>query len=205
METYTCGERQVPTRQEYQQYDRIWQRVSPELTPYPEIRSEQSSTSALMRLERLPGAVPDPCCMGTEAQQSLEVLRGFLDEECRQRQFYLAAQRRQTCPERAVLMGRLAEECLGSIRQLMAACYLITGRDIVPEVRSALPVSGEWRSLLRACYHQEACDRFNYTRAAEEAADLCVGELLHRLAERSQEQAELLFRELSRHMCRRRS
>ena len=116
MEAYTCGERQTDSREDYQLYDRIWQRVSPELNPYPNIRAEQgaqgtggpapqmespvapvplappaaggqSSSAAPAAPEgtNLPGAFPDPCCMGTAAQQSLGVLQGFLDEENHQR------------------------------------------------------------------------------------------------------------------------
>ena len=43
MEAYTCGERQTDSREDYQLYDRIWQRVSPELNPYPNIRAEQGA------------------------------------------------------------------------------------------------------------------------------------------------------------------
>ena len=204
METYTCGE-----RQDYQQYDRIWQRVSPELNPYPEIRAEQAAEQivalapAAGQLENLPGAVADPCCMGTQARQSLGVLQGFLNEECRQRTVYLTQSRRQSRQERAALMRRMAEISLENIRQLMAACFLITGQCSRPVVQAADGERVDWCRLLRFCYHEEVCDRLNYTRAAEEAVDLCVRELFSRLAETSRQQAEELFDELSRLMCHR--
>ena len=36
----------------------------------------------------LPGAEGDPCCMGTEAADSVEVLQGFLREELGDAQVY---------------------------------------------------------------------------------------------------------------------
>ena len=214
METYTCGERQPASRQDYQQYDRIWQRVSPELTPYPDLRGARAPTQTTVastamappavRLETLPGAIADPCCMGTQAQQSLGVLQGFVDEECRQRTVYLAQVRRQLRPGRAALLRRMAEQSLQHIQQLMTAYYLITGQCLRPVAQQVNVSDMTWCDLLRASYHEEVCDRFNYMRASEEALDPCVKELFSRLADASQAQAEVLFDELSRHMCRQR-
>jgi len=212
METYPCGERQT-AHQDYRQYDRIWQRVSPELDPYPELRAESGAMSVsaepsagalAIPEDRLPGAVPDPCCMSSLARQSLGVLQGFLDEECRQRTAYLLAARRQTRPERGALLRRMAERSLEHIRRLMAAGYLITGRCLRPLSRECARLESDWCPLLRGFYHGESCDRLNYARAADEAEDECLGALFRQLSEASREQAEELFEELSRQMCRRR-
>lgn len=242
MEQYTCGERQA-ARQDYQQYDRIWQRVSPELDPYPEVRAAmapapsagtgtaagtvngaaagsapavpsipavpavpatpvQPVTPAAPAASALPGDISDPCCMGTEAQLSLGVLQGFLEEECRQRMVYLAYARRMN--DRSGLLRRLADQSLVHIKKLAAAHYLITGRCVHPLAQSPAVQPYTWCQLLRFCYHQEACDRFNYLRAADETTDPCLTELFQDLAEASGEAADELFQELSRLMCRQR-
>ena len=74
---------------DYRMYDRIWQRVAPELNPYPEVRQAEGAggtESAALgdtgeNLEHLPGAQSDPCCMGSAAMDSLQVLTGFLEDE----------------------------------------------------------------------------------------------------------------------------
>ena len=73
-----------PEIYDFRQHDRLWQRVGPGLEPYPETTAE-----AMPRREelppaqesQLPGAEPNPCCMGSEASVSVEVLQGFLREE----------------------------------------------------------------------------------------------------------------------------
>ena len=59
-----------PVTYDYRLYDRIWQRVSPELVPYPALRSGEESAPAVPPAPdapALPGALPDPCCMGSAA------------------------------------------------------------------------------------------------------------------------------------------
>ena len=80
-----------PEIYDFRQHDRLWQRVGPGLEPYPETTAE-----AMPRREelppaqesQLPGAEPNPCCMGSEASVSVEVLQGFLREELGDAQVY---------------------------------------------------------------------------------------------------------------------
>ena len=66
-----------PEIYDFRQHDRLWQRVGPGLEPYPETTAE-----AMPRREelppaqesQLPGAEPNPCCMGSEARELLAVL-----------------------------------------------------------------------------------------------------------------------------------
>ena len=75
-----------PEVYDYRQYDRIWQRVAPNLEPYPEVRQGETAvpavqtgalpagtdalTPAQVRQEsQLPGAEADPCCMGSAAAE----------------------------------------------------------------------------------------------------------------------------------------
>ena len=68
-----------PEIYDFRQHDRLWQRVGPGLEPYPETTAE-----AMPRREelppaqesQLPGAEPNPCCMGSEARELLAVLEG---------------------------------------------------------------------------------------------------------------------------------
>ena len=76
---------------DYRRCARVWQRVDPTLDPYPDVRAAAAMAAdtpgdGLSAAERnaeltLPGAQADPCCMGTAALESLEVLQGFIREE----------------------------------------------------------------------------------------------------------------------------
>ena len=126
-----------PEIYDYRQYDRLWQRVAPALEPYPGMGREETPAAdgaALARQEsRLPGAVQNPCCMGSAAQESLEVLAGFIEEElANQRQ--MQALSRQ-CPTWARQQLReLAAADGAHARRLMAVYYLITGECYRPNV-----------------------------------------------------------------------
>lgn len=77
-----------PEIYDFRQHDRLWQRVGPGLEPYPETTAE-----AMPRREelppaqesQLPGAEPNPCCMGSEARELLAVLEGYIEEELEDR------------------------------------------------------------------------------------------------------------------------
>ena len=77
-----------PEIYDFRQHDRLWQRVGPGLEPYPETTAE-----AMPRREelppaqesQLPGAEPNPCCMGSEAMELLTVLEGYIEEELEDR------------------------------------------------------------------------------------------------------------------------
>ena len=210
METSTYGQPAAAGGQDYQQYDRIWQRVSPELNPYPEVRAESAGTAGqsggapALRQAGAPEDRPEtglgPCCMGTAAQQSLQVLQGFLDWEWRQRCVYLAQAGLQRRGDRAALLRRMAARSRLHVRKLMAACYLITGQCCQPAAQTVQPQESGWAQLLREFYHEESCDSINYRRAAEETTDLCLAALFRELGEESQTQAVALFRELTRLM-----
>ena len=90
-----------PEIYDFRQHDRLWQRVGPGLEPYPETTAE-----AMPRREelppaqesQLPGAEPNPCCMGSEAMELLAVLEGYIEEELEDRRRYLALSRRRVLP-----------------------------------------------------------------------------------------------------------
>ena len=73
-----------PETYDFRKYDQIWQRVAPNLEPYPDLREPAvpavpplpsggtaSGAPAVPAAETLPGAEQDPCCMGTAAREEL--------------------------------------------------------------------------------------------------------------------------------------
>ncbi len=90
-----------PETYDFRKYDQIWQRVAPNLEPYPDLREPAvpavpplpsggtaSGAPAVPAAETLPGAEQDPCCMGTAAREELEVLEGFIEAELADRRVY---------------------------------------------------------------------------------------------------------------------
>jgi len=183
-----------------EEYDRIWQRVAPELEPYPQLRrgaAEQRETGGAFAL---PGAQADPCCMGSLARESIDVLRGFMEEENESRLFYLHALSCVRNERTAQLLRRLAETEGEHLRQLQAAYYLITGERIAMGTRSSVQPCLSCRALLRAAYHHESCAAFNYLRAADGAEDPCLQQLLRRIGEEEQQHARMLLEHLAKTM-----
>lgn len=164
----------------------IWNRVSPSLQPYP------------VQEEQLPGAQENPCCMGTEALESVAVLRGFVREElCAQRKLSRAC---ALCRDAALrrTFSDFARAATLRTKKLLSALYLITG-----EAYAAEASCGEWcpanrRELLRELYHEAACGGFNYARAAEETADTCLASLLGGFSKEEYRRAERLLDLLAR-------
>ena len=202
----------LPEVYDFRQHDRLWRRVQPGLEPYPEADTSggnQAQTSdagmTLAQESRLPGAEPNPCCMGTEAAELLTVLEGYIADELAERRLYLAlAQRAPVWARQA--MRELAEDEGDHTRQLMTARYLITGQCRQPE---ALPLelvsAGDWCALLRQRYHSEVCGGMNYARTADSTPDHCLAELLNGLSAAEYRHAErirgLLERCLGQRKC----
>lgn len=226
MENTALGGRQnTPTEYDYRMYDRIWQRVSPSLDPYPDVRAAQTGApedSAPQPVpqppsggkaipapamenggneENLPGAEMDPCCMGSVAMESVEVLEGFIEEELAESRCCLALACRTGQPGVVRLLRRTAAEKQAAAQELRTAYYLITGACYTP----AITVEHmKWSCLadaLRSCYHQEACNGFNYQRAADGTTDLCLQKLLSRLSRQSYQRADAVMATLGRILC----
>ena len=176
------------------------------MDPYPlngtaaEAGEEANRGIAVPRREgQLPGAVENPCCMGTAAGEMLEVIGGFIEEEqaiCRK---YRRMLRGAPAREREMLRNMEAEKAY-QIQKLMAVYYLVAGSCY--QVALAWESGGDtqWCALLREQYHQEACSAFNYARAAEGTTDTCLQKLLKALAETSSRHAEALLCMLARAM-----
>jgi len=211
------GQQTPPDIYDYRMYDRIWQRVSPELVPYPQVRSgslmapadpEEGTSAGQMDIntvqdsfsnaasesgQLLPGAQPDPCCMGSAARDSVAVLEGFVEELLAQRRCYLALSQRLRHQEVSRLFSRIARDKLSAAQELRAALFLITGSVYEPTVSVGHRCWKNLAEILRSSYHQEACNGFNYQRAGDETTDPCLQKLLNRLGQQSYRHAEQIM------------
>jgi len=214
--TIFSGQQAPSAAYDYRVYDQVWQRVTPGVDPYAEDAAAPTQETAptvpaapvqaAPRQEgdgesTLPGADVNPCCMGTNAQESVKVLEGFIQEE-------LASSRccwTLSCTIRnqsaTQLMRRIASEKQAAVREMCGAYFLITGSRYTP----AITVEHmHWSCLaeaLRSCYHQEACSGLNYARAADETTDLCLTKLFNRLSEQAYQRADDVMNLLGKIVC----
>ena len=205
-DTYSAlrGDSDMPdATMDYRQYDKIWQRVSPELNPYPEVRMENGGTGGDTEggLENLPGAEMDPCCMGSAAMDSLRILEGFIEDEVAGRCVFLRLSNRVRNPGACRLLRQIAGEKAAHIKQLMAAYYLITGEYYRHTVQVAAPMASGYCAALRSAYHEVACLGFNYMRAADGTADICLQKMFQAMGESAYRHGELLLQLLAKNIC----
>ena len=194
--TTYAGERTAAASpgEDYRQYDRIWQRVSPDLNPYPEARLENSGAGSGEDLEHLPGAQADPCCMGSAAMDVLQVLEGFMEDERAGRDFLLRLARRLHHPQTARALRQMAEKKTVHIRQLAAAYYLTAGSCCARTIQVPAPEAGSTCcEALRSAYHDAACLGLNYLRAADGTEDLCLQHMFEKMGKESFQQADQLL------------
>lgn len=173
---------------DYRRCARVWQRVDPTLDPYPDVRAAAAMAAdtpgdGLSAAERnaeltLPGAQADPCCMGTAALESLEVLQGFIREELADRRIYLFLARHAPTAEARQVFRAIASDEGRHARRLLAAVYLITGERYCPAICYPPLRCDGYCAALRERYHEEVCGGFNYRRASQETLDPCLQQLL---------------------------
>lgn len=173
---------------DYRRCARVWQRVDPTLDPYPDVRAAAAMAAdtpgdGLSAAERnaeltLPGAQADPCCMGTAALESLEVLQDFIREELADRRTYLFLARRAPTAEARQVFRAIASDEGRHARRLLAAVYLITGERYCPAICYPPLRCDGYCAALRERYHEEVCGGFNYHRASQETLDPCLQQLL---------------------------
>ena len=206
---------------DYRMYDRIWQRVSPDLNPYPHIRDgeteitlpEESGEISSPQEERslapiseqqgeVPGEAPmAQCCMGVDARGAMEALKGFLEEELAESRCCMSLSRQVCSRNAARLLCRMAMEKREAARRLQAACYLINGTCCPVEAPLEHTRFSSLAEALRHCYHQDACNGFAYHQAAEGTADPCLAALLEELSRQSYRRADSVMRMLGEVLC----
>ena len=189
-----------PCACDYEACREVWKRVAPGEEPYPMADNANTQMSAQDSELTLPGAEADPCCMGSEASVSVEVLQGFLREELGDAQVYAYLASCTPRRELARAFRALSEDEKRHARDLAAAIYLITGKAYCPRVCVEQPDTCDLCALLRSLYHAEACAGYNYARAGEETLDLCLSKLFAAMSADEYRHAELLMKLLGRKM-----
>lgn len=201
---------------DYARYDRIWQRVAPTMNPYPEIRSAQGAAVPVEAMQMpatqqnmqpqemteqqelsLPGAQANPCCMGSEAQDLVEVLEGFAQEEVADGATYRQLARFAPNRMAAAALRELGRGADQRGRELAAAYYLITGEQKRAVSAAVVLPRLPYRELMRERYHATVCNAFNYARAEDATPDPCLQRLLRRFSEESYAASERLLRLLA--------
>ena len=148
-------------------------------------------------VDQLPGALQDPCCMGTAAGEMLDVISGYIEVALSDRRYLLAMVRQAPAMARQTLRD-IASDLQSQARRLIAAHYLITGQRYCPSVSTERIYVGRWCPALRERYHAAACSGFNYARSAEDTTDPCLARLFQNLSEQSYAHAEDLMDLLQR-------
>ncbi len=170
----------LPTQEDYRRYDRIWQRVSPSLSPYPAVRAAQDAPPP-----------EKPCCMG-DGEREAELLRCFLRDELADAQTYRCLAALAPSAEGRRLLRSFAADETEHAKRLQAAYFLITGETygvtVVLPPQPKLP----WRDRLRQRYHEETCGAAHYAHAGKETADVCLARLFQSLSADEYRHAELL-------------
>ena len=134
-----------------QRCDRIWQRVSPELDPYPEVRAACREPSREPGAENIPertgaAAVPaapeipaEPaesgCCLAGRAMGSIRLIQDFIEDELADRRAYLAYAACAPNVAARRLLRQLAGEEGSHARRLMGVYYLVTGCCYQPRLQ----------------------------------------------------------------------
>ncbi|MCI9332422.1 MAG: ferritin-like domain-containing protein [Oscillibacter sp.] len=214
---------QTPEVYDFRQYDRIWQRVAPDLEPYPGMMARQEAAVSTAPLPvaapttpvptippvpespavpvpagpELPGAERNPCCMGTEAAEMLGVITGYIEVALSDRRYLLALVRQAPSWARQTLRD-MAADLQSQARRLMTAYYLITGQRYRPSLSTERIYVGRWCPALRERYHAAACGGFNYARSAEDSIDPCLAKLFEEMSKESYRHAEELMGLLQR-------
>lgn len=189
---------------DYRRHDRIWERVSPELTPFPRLRGEGEQTAQTMQTTQerqaalsLPGAEADPCCLGSAAEESLPVLTGFLREERQAARLLRALLRCAPSRSACAVLEELLHGSCAITRRMESVCYLIEGRWQPRQRWDAFSGSVRWQEGLRMAYHLEVCGALNYARAGEETIDPCLRRLLEGLSREKYARSDRLLNLLS--------
>lgn len=168
---------------DYERCRSIWQRVSPELEPYPEAAE--------------PGG-PAPAVPAGE--ERLRQLQELIEEELAERRVYQAAARCAPHAAARRLMGQLAAQEAGHARRLAALYYMACGRCYQPTLLAQAPPAQPWCTLLRQRCQRELWAGRQYAQLAREGEDAALRRLLEELAADEERHARCLLRLLEQNI-----
>ena len=171
-------------------YDKVWQRIAPQLNPYPAVRAAGSES---------PAPPPEPpeetgCCLSIGSGADPDRLCRFIEEELEDRRRYLAFARCAPHPNARRILRELAAEEEGHARRLKGVYYMITGQCYRPDIAMGRIEIPGWCELLRRCYHAETCGGYRYQQAAQETRDVCLSHILAQISADEYRHAAQLLR-----------
>ncbi len=176
---------------DYAQCDRVWQRVAPELNPYPEARAAVIAPPVPQKVE---------CCLASAAEKELADIQAFIEEELEDRRTYLAYARCAPNATARRILRELAAEEGGHARRLMGVYYIITGQCYKPAVNMGRTEQLPWCQALRDRYHAETCGGYHYQQWAQETDDVCLGNILAQFSADEYRHAAMLLHLLEGNM-----
>ena len=174
----------------------VWKRVCPAEDPYPDADAGSAAQDADLSL---PGAQADPCCMGTDAVLTVEVLQGFLREELGDAQVYAYL---ASCLPREMsrTLRAMSEDEKRHARDLAAADLLITGKPYCPRVCVEQPDTCDICALLRLLLSRRGLRRLQLCPCRRRDAQLCLGKLFTAMSADEYRHADMLMNLLGRRM-----
>lgn len=155
---------------DYRLYDRVWQRVAPELNPYPEVRNAEMTPVS---------PPPTPC---SQPHGQADNLRDLVDEELAGRRTYLAYARCAPNNNARRIMRQLAEEEGRHARRLLSLDYLMSGECYKPLPAADCIAVPAWCKALRQRYHEETYDAMRYEQLSHEADDPALAKIMQELS-----------------------
>jgi len=156
--------------------DAVWQRILPDMDPYPEIRREAAKRAENSREMKI---------------GENDILR-YIEDELRDRYCYMALSRkgRTKAEMRCLASIGAAEACHG--KKLEAAYFIMTGKHpCVPAPK--LPKICCFTDTLRQQYYEEIKAHREYLQAAQKAEDERVKELLECIAAEEAAHADIIW------------
>ncbi len=186
-------EKRNETDRDYLQYDRIWQRVSPDLNPYPEARE------ALAVQKKQPA--PSRKASGTQETMPLTRLESLIGEVLTARCTYLRYARCAPHTQGRCALQQMAGTSGEDARRLMSYYYVTTGKCYPSpcQRRDNTPML-PWCQILRKLYQQECQRAEACKKMKEETKDRCLQEILADMAETCHTRAAALLRLLGCNM-----
>lgn len=169
---------------DYQQWDRVWQRVAPQLDPYPEVRQAMAAVQPIQQ----------ECCLRERGMEQAELILGCIEEELEDRRTYLAYARCAPTAEGRRILRQLALEEQTHARRLMGIYYIITGECYHPVICTAKTDLLPWCQALRQRYQAESRGAHQYHHLAQETQDVCIRKVFLQLSEDESRHAAVLLR-----------
>lgn len=173
---------------DYRLYDEIWQRVAPELNPYPEVRNEEIAPSTPTQPQ------------ASQVSSQSDILRDLVDEELEGRRVYLAYARCAPNNQARRILRQLAEEEGRHARRLLSLYYLMSGECYKPISSANCIAVPAWCKALRQRYHEETYDAMRYEQLSHESDDTALSQIMEEFSKDEYRHARQLLCLLEQNM-----